>query len=93
MFIEKNCMPSYLNLCCWFDFNLQKSSYSHVQSVFLCSYHSFMVSFVDLKDCTGSACSSVSNTAEVWLLWDVTPCCGLVALEVSKDHSPGMLYP
>jgi hypothetical protein len=76
MFIDDNCMPSYMNLYFWFDFNLKRSSHSLVQSVVLCSYHSFMISHVDFKYCTGSAGGSVSNTAEVWLFWDVTPCCG-----------------
>jgi len=52
-----------------------------------------MISHVDFKYCTGSAGGSVSNTADIQLFWDVTPCCGQVVLEVSGDHSPRMLDP
>jgi len=93
MFIDNNCVPSCVNLCCWFDFNLKRASHSVVQSVVLCSCHSFVISHVDFKCCTESAGGSVSNTAEVLLFWDVTPCCRRVVLEVSKYHSPRILDP
>jgi hypothetical protein len=94
VFINNNCMPSsYMNLCCWFDFNLKRSSHSLVQSVVLCSCHSFMISHEDFKYCKGSTGCSVSDTAEVRFLWDVMPCCGRVVLQVSEDHSPRMLDP
>jgi hypothetical protein len=93
MFRDNNCMPSYMNLCCWFDFDLKRSSHSIAQSVVLCSCHSCMISHVDFKYCTGSAGGSVSNTADIQLFWDVTPCCGRVVLEVSGDHCPRMLDP
>jgi hypothetical protein len=81
VFMNNNCRPSsYMNLCCWFGFNLRRSSHSLVQSVVLCSSHSFMISHEHFKYCKGSAGGSVSDTAEVWFLWDVTPCCGRVVL-------------